>query len=263
MSGILDFHNHVIPGVDDGAQTAEESVRALKAMARHGVTHVVATPHFDGSLTQRGAAAEARLEELDAGWARLQAVIDQVPEITVHRGAEIMLDTATPDLSDVRLHLAGGTCVLVEFPFMTVPPESARVIAYLRAAGLIPIVAHPERYSGIQPGSNLPVAWKKAGGYLQVNGGSLLGRYGKGPKLNAEDLLARGLGDYLGSDYHTRGSPQVREYCTWLAERGGEEQVQLLTQSNPMRMLRGESPLPVMPLRSGATGWSRLLPWKR
>ena len=263
MNGILDFHNHVIPGVDDGAQNPEESIAALRALASHGVTHVITTPHFDGSLTLRPAAAADRLKELDEGWARLQAVAGAVPEITVHRGAEVMLDTPTPDLSDPRLHLAGGRFVLVEFPFMTIPPESPRVVTYLRNAGLIPIIAHPERYNGVVVGSNLPLEWRAAGALLQVNGGSLLGRYGKGPKSNAEDLLGRGIVDFVSSDYHTRGSPQIRQYCAWLEERGGREQAQLLTTVNPMRMLNGEMPLPVVPLRAAGSGWSRLLPWKR
>ena len=263
MKAITDFHNHIIPGVDDGAQTPEESVAALRAMVDHGVTHVITTPHFDGSLTLRSTAAEERLSELDAGWERLQSVLRMVPAITVSRGAEIMLDTPTPDLADPRLHLAGGPFVLVEFPFMTIPPESARVISHLRNAGLIPIIAHPERYNGVMPGSNLPIEWKAAGAYLQVNGASLVGRYGKGPKANAYDLLTRGLVDYLGSDYHTRGSPMIRDYCAWMRDHDAEEQAQLLTEVNPARLLRGEMPLPVLSLRDAATGFSRFLPWKR
>jgi protein-tyrosine phosphatase len=262
-TAIVDFHNHIIPGVDDGAQTPEDSVSALRAMAQHGVTHIITTPHFDGSLTQRPAAAAERLAELDAGWARLQEIAKSVAGITVSRGAEVMLDTPTPDLSDPRLHLAGGTFVLVEFPFMTIPPESPRVLAYLRESGVIPVVAHPERYHGVVPDSNLPLEWKAAGAYLQVNGASLLGRYGKGPKANAKDLLARGLVDYLGSDYHTRGSPMVRQYCTWMREHGADEQVHLLTEVNPARLLRDERPLPVLALREQPKGWGRLLPWKK
>jgi protein-tyrosine phosphatase len=263
LSGIIDFHNHIIPGVDDGAQTAEESVAALEAMLAHGVVEVITTPHFDASLTQREPAAAMRLQELDAGWARLEAVAGRVAGVRIHRGAEVMLDTPNPDLSDARLHLAGGQFVLVEFPFMTVPPESARVLTHLRNGGLIPVIAHPERYNGVTPGSHLPVEWRGAGALLQVNGASLIGKYGKGPRANAHDLLARGLVDYISSDYHTRGSPQVREYQAWLAEQNGGEQAQLLMETNPARMLRGEMPLPVMPLRASAPGWTRMLPWRK
>jgi protein-tyrosine phosphatase len=146
---------------------------------------------------------------------------------------------------------------------MTVPPESPRVLTFVRGQGLIPVVAHPERYNGVMPGSNLPAEWRAAGAYLQVNGASLVGRYGKGPKASAQDMLARGLVDYLGSDYHTRGSPMVRDYCTWMREHGAEEQVSLLTEVNPARLLRGELPLPVVSLREQSNGWARLLPWKR
>lgn len=269
MSGIVDFHNHLIPGVDDGAQSPEDSLEALRAMVEHGVTHVITTPHFDASLTLpnphgKESGASGRLAELDEGWARLQAIAAEVPGIGISRGAEIMLDTPVPDVTDTRLHLAGGRFVLVEFPFMTVPPESARVLSHLRAQGVIPIVAHPERYNGITPGSDLPMQWKQAGALLQVNGGSLVGRYGKLPKSNAYDLLVRGLVDYLSSDFHTRGSPLVRDYVLWMNEHGATEQADMLTRVNPGRLLNGEMPLPTMPLRTqGSSGWSRLLPWKR
>jgi protein-tyrosine phosphatase len=269
VSGIIDFHNHIIPGVDDGAQSVADSLAALRAMMEHGVTHVIVTPHFDGSLTlhapttEHPGSAAARLEELDAGWSRLQAAAAEVPGITISRGAEVMLDVLTPDLSDIRLHLAGGPFVLVEFPFMTVPPGSGRALHTLRTNGVLPIVAHPERYHGVTPGSRLPARWKAAGAFLQMNGAALLGRYGKVAKSNAEDLLSRGLIDFMCSDYHARGSPRVQEYRAWLTEHGGSEQCELLTETNPARMLAGELPLDVPPLRTGGSAWGKLLPWKK
>jgi hypothetical protein len=67
----------------------------------------------------------------------------------------------------------------------------------------------------------------------------------------------------MSSDYHTRGSPLIRDYRLWMEEHGAGEQAHLLTMVNPERMTRGEMPLPVMPLRTAASGWSKLLPWKR
>ena len=260
--GITDFHNHLMPAVDDGAQTVDDAVTALRAFYDSGVRDVITTPHFAGSLTLSDQGMAERMEQLDRGWERLRVVAGEVPGIRVHRGAEIMLDVPRPVLTDSRLHLAGGRFVLVELPFMSVPPESARILTHIRNSGLIPVLAHPERYHGVMPGSTLPLEWKAAGALLQVNGGSLLGRYGKGPRANAIDLLTRGLADYLSSDFHARGSTQVREYVGWLNERQGGEQAQMLTGVNPGRLLRGEVPFPVMPLRREG-GWTRLLPWKR
>ena len=261
--GITDFHNHLMPGVDDGAQTVEDAVAALRSFHACGVRDVITTPHFAGSLTLSDRGFAERLEQLDRGWERLQIIAAEVPGIRVHRGAEVMLDVPHPALTDERLHLAGGRFVLVELPFMSVPPESSRILTNIRNRGLVPVLAHPERYHGVIPGSTLPLEWKTAGALLQVNGGSLLGKYGKGPRANAIDLLTRGLADYLCSDYHARGLPQVREYVTWLEERGAREQAHMLTIANPARLLRGELPLPIMPLGRAGRGWTRLLPWKK
>jgi protein-tyrosine phosphatase len=141
---------------------------------------------------------------------------------------------------------------------MSVPPHSARVLGGLRQAGYMPILAHPERYHGV---GSIEIAgdWRQAGAYLQVNGGSLLGKYGKRAAQHAWELLERGWVDFLSSDYHTRGSPLINDYRGALIAAGGEEQAYTLMETNPARMLRGEVPLPALPLRR-RTGslWQRV-----
>jgi protein-tyrosine phosphatase len=255
---LVDFHNHLIPGVDDGAVDETESSAAIEAFLANGVNRFVATPHVDGSLTLRGELLRDRLQELDEGWRRLTVVLQRFPAMSAYRGAEVMLDTPEPDLSDPRLRLNGGHYVLVEFPFMTVPPRSTRVIEYLRGTGVIPIIAHPERYGGMQPASPLPGEWRQAGAHLQVNAGSLTGRYGQRARANAFALLERGVVDYMCSDYHARGRPATTSARNLLAELRGAEQSELLFSVNPRRMLNGEPPLPVPPWRPQRTLWQRL-----
>src|SRR5207244_10198751 len=150
----------------------------LGAMHADGVSVVVSTPHVDGSLTARRDALAARLDVLDTGWQQLQQVAAGFANIRVHRGAEIMLDTPEPDLSHPSLRLAGSRFVLVEFPYLTVPPRSAWALEQLVAAGWLPIVAHPERYMGSDPELDRIGEWQQTGALLQVNGASLPGRYG-------------------------------------------------------------------------------------
>src|SRR5687768_14789218 len=104
MSQIVDFHNHLMPAVDDGAQSMEESMSALDAYASCEVRSVITTPHFDGSLTLDPEAAEQRMAELDAAWAALQKEAAKQP-VALYRGVELMLDTPEPDLRDRRLRL--------------------------------------------------------------------------------------------------------------------------------------------------------------
>lgn len=264
MSDIIDFHNHVIPDVDDGASDEAQSAAALHAFLAQGISQIIATPHVDASLAARGDALQERLAEIDAGWARLEAVARaECPDMTVLRGAEIMLDTPEPHLSDARLRLNGGTFVLVEYPFMAVPPQSARVLRHIIDAGHTPVVAHPERYSGITPESRLPAEWRATGALLQVNAGSLTGRYGDAARSNALSLLAHGQVDYICSDYHARGRPSTGSARRFLSEQmDGAEQAELLTVVNPRRLIEGERPIPVAPLRQ-RTGWDRLFRWIR
>jgi protein-tyrosine phosphatase len=254
---ITDFHNHLMPGVDDGAHTGEESAAALAALAAEGVTTVITTPHVDASIAAQPAALQRRLAELDAAWATLQDVAAD-SAVRVLRGAELALDVPDPDFSEPRLRLAGTDFVLVEFAYMTVPPNSAAVLQRIRQGGWIPILAHPERYGALGHNPDLALEWRGAGAFLQVNGASLLGRYGTEPKRAAEQLLARGWVDYICSDYHSRTGPWVARYRQWLLEHGATEQALLLLQVNPQRLVDGELPIPVPPLVHQRRLWQRV-----
>jgi protein-tyrosine phosphatase len=255
---IVYFHNHLLPGVDDGAQTVEEALLALQAFAADGVRAVIVTPHVDASQTMRPSELAVRLAELDEAWEKLKPLAEQAG-VRVERGVELLLDVPEPDLSDARLRLAGGRFLLMEFPFMMIPPQSARAVGAIAAAGYKPIIAHPERYVGFASQVELAAEWKASGAFLQVNGGSLLGRYGAEPRRLAFELLERGWVDYLCSDYHARGPTLVNEYRALLESNNALEQSYTLTETNPARLLDGLAPLPVFPLRGRRpTFWGRM-----
>ena len=258
MTGVVDFHNHLIPGVDDGAQDVAEAEAALTRFKADGVVAVIATPHLDGSITKQPGQLADRLEELDIGFTDLQTVAARVGGVRVERGVELLLDVPEPDISDARLRLAGGNYFLMEFPFMTVPPHSARAVRTLSSGPYRPIIAHPERYHGFLHTIDLAGEWRDAGACLQVNGGSLLGRYGKEARAAAFELLARGWVDYICSDYHTRGAPLVADYCR-LLEEIAPEQAYILTRTNPSRILSGEPPIPAGGIRPKPVSvWGRV-----
>lgn len=259
MARIVDFHSHLMPAVDDGSQSIEESLNGLAAFINDGVGTVITTPHVRAALTTEPDMLEERLAELDRAWALVSAEAKRAhPDLVFERGVELALDTPEPDVSDPRLRLAGGPFLLMEFPMMTVPPRSAAAISALRMKGVLPIVAHPERYQGFPSDLSLAEEWRRSGAFLQVNGASLLGKYGQRAKELAIALLERGWVDYLGSDYHARGRPNIQAYREEIGRLGGAEQVQLLTESNPARVLAGEPPLPVPPLRMKRSFWDRV-----
>ena len=266
--GFTDFHSHLIPGVDDGAQDAEFSAGALGAFRREGVRQLITTPHFDGALTHQPDRLVERLAELDAGWEVLHGIIAADAErngsaMRVERGAEVMLNVPDPDLTDARIRLAGTHFVLVEFPGLQLPPVNAAVaVGLIRKAGWIPVVAHPERYRNLD--SLAPLAeFLSAGALLQVNAGSLFADYGSTAQLKAREILAHGYASYVASDYHARGEPGMARCARALAEAGFAEQAELLFGVNPGRLLNDEAPFPVPPVvtRAPSSGswWKRML----
>jgi protein-tyrosine phosphatase len=255
---MIDFHNHVLPGVDDGAADAAEASAAVRALMEQGVTALVVTPHVNGSDTERSVAREKRLRRIDRAWEALQTAVGDLG-VALHRGAEVMLDTPEPDLSDPRLRLGGTRFVLVEFPFLAVPPNATRTLFQLKVEGWEPIIAHPERYANPSPGLAEVEEWKRVGARLQVNAGSLVGRYGSGPRLLAWTLLERGVADYVASDFHSRGSPHLAACRAAVEARGGAESARLLLETNAARLLDGEAPLAVPPVPlDRAPLWRRL-----
>ena len=255
-----------MPGVDDGAQEPADSAAALGRFRAEGAAQIITTPHFMSSLTLDRPGAEARLAELDAGWELLRAVVAADAErmgsaLRVERGAEVMLDVPDPDLTDERLRLAGGPFVLVEYPMLRLPPVNAEfALAALRTRGWTPVIAHPERYRNLDPTLVELVRFRRAGAFLAMNAGSLFGEYGKTAAAHARRILLAGEADYVASDYHARGEPGMQRFVRAMGDAGFSEQAELLTMTNPSRLLAGEPPLRVPPIQ--AKGESRSL-WER
>lgn len=248
MSRIVDFHSHLIPGVDDGSRTVEQSVQALAAMAAQGITICITTPHFDASLTRSPDAVAERLGRFDRAFAELSQVVAETPGLPeLRRGTEVMLDEPEVDLSDARIRLNGGRFVLCEFPSLQLPPNAEWGVSNLMAQGWQPIIAHPERYRNLDPQLTRLARLRDAGAVFQVNAGSLMGQHGEPAMRSAQRLLALGWAEYLASDFHARGQPATQRAVELLRSEGATVQATRLAEENPARMLAGEMPLPVPP----------------
>ncbi len=248
--GYSDFHSHLVPGVDDGSRTLEEALHSVDRMVGAGVSRIITTPHFRASSMATAGYGDP-LAFLDQRWRVLRdAAREAYPELDLRRGFEVRLDVPDPDLSDARLHLGGTPFVLVEWSMFTAPPDAPELLGRLVRDGCIPVIAHPERYYGIDPELDAVRDWKEAGAFLQGSYGSLAGQYGPGPKARVLRLLEKGLLDYLSSDFH--GRPEYTFYLNRgvdeFQRRGGSGQLDLLAKENPARLFRGELPLPVPPL---------------
>ncbi len=234
---MIDVHTHLLPGVDDGSPAAEHSAVVLARMARQGVTHVVCTPHLRASR-----AAEAPCED----HLRLLDTLRDLtgPSPVLFPGWEIMLDISAVDLSAPVLSLGGSQARLVEFPRGGLPMDATEQLLRLRMCGVVPVVAHPERYSGCTIDTLL--AWRELGAVIQCDAFALLGA---GPTTSfARRMLEHGLVDILASDNHgDRRSLSAANQ--WMEEIGAKEQGHLLTLENPQRLLADRPLMPVAPFR--------------
>lgn len=249
---LADIHNHLVPAVDDGARSLDESLRHLGAMAAAGVTRLAVSPHLDARLVHEPGALHERLERLaDAFHDLLRACAGRHDVPALVFGQEILVpdpDTARSAFAaDPRVGIAGTRYALIEFGF-DLGEDPAGVVRATVAAGRRPIVAHPERYR--RDGGGVAVEevrrWKEAGALLQVNGGSILGDYGEGIRELAFRLLAEGLVDLIASDSHGDARPaSPAAVGETLADRGFLDVARLLLSENPQRILADRDTVPV------------------
>lgn len=245
---MIDLHNHLLPGVDDGSRSVAQSVGVLHAFARQGVTAVCLTPHLSASHAEAGAPPAH-----DQAFAALRAAAPSVPAL--HRGAEIMLDRPLPAkvAQDRQVTLAGTRFVLVEFPRLVTFQAAAAALAHVVEIGLTPVLAHPERYACCTP--EAVRRWRAIGAVSQVDGPTLSSTRGRGERARA--LLAEGQADILAGDNHgdDRSLLAPREL---LHRHGGELQARLLLEVNPAAILGGGTLQEVPPLTIKSSLVSRL-----
>lgn len=243
---MIDIHSHLLPGVDDGSPSVARSVPVLLRFAGQGVECVVLTPHFTASR-----AGSAPYQKHSALLEELRAAAPEGPELLL--GWEIMLDEPNVDLRARELSLGGSGAVLVEFPRVAVPARAGAELARIRDSGLVPVLAHPERYWGCTV--QKVEEWRAAGAVIQMDVQSLAGRGTIAAVARA--LLAEGMVDCFSSDNHgdSRSLASARD---WLLAEATPTHVDLLTRTNARRLLDNQRPLPVPPIRRASGVLSRL-----
>lgn len=234
---MIDLHTHLLPGVDDGARSIDVSVSVLRRFAEQGVELVMCTPHLDASAAHR-----APHERHRAILAELRAAAPPLPRLEL--GWEIMLDMPGVNLTAPTLALGASRAVLVEFPRIGLPPTATEEVRRLRDSGIVPVIAHPERYWGCTPAKIRE--WREAGAVIQLDAAGLLGLEPMAKLARA--LLEEGLVDVIASDNHGDGRSLLAARM-WLDEIGAPEQAHVLTRANAARLLDDEPMLPVAPVR--------------
>ncbi len=193
---MVDMHSHVLPGIDDGAQTPEESIVLIKKMMELGISKIIATPHIMADFYKNTPKTIGdALETLKAELKKENIVID------IETAAEHYFDESfEASINNGNLMTMGDNYVLFEFSFISLPPNYIPVIQKMRDLGYKPILAHPERYSYMNLEQyKMLHDW---GCNFQLNTISLTGYYGKDVKAAAEMLIDNELIDFISSDMH-------------------------------------------------------------
>jgi protein-tyrosine phosphatase len=233
---VIDTHSHVLPGVDDGARSIGDAVAMARQFVDSGVTAVVCTPHLS---TQFRASTEQVTRELE----RLRSALSDLGiDLDLRLGTEFTtttVRTATPAALAERA--ITGRYVLVELVSRTSRADAVAAIEAVHAAGLDPIVAHPERCAAVQREPAIVAELRSRGALVQVVGPSLVGRVADAVRASAWSLLGEGLVDLVGSDAHRPLSASIRLdlLADLIAQRIDRATAERLLAVTPGRLLAG------------------------
>ncbi|HEY8063923.1 MAG TPA: CpsB/CapC family capsule biosynthesis tyrosine phosphatase [Methylosinus sp.] len=233
---MIDLHCHILPAVDDGSRSLDESLEMARMMATDGVAIVACTPHImPGVFNNDGWTIRAAV-------AQLQRALDDA-SIAIHLvvGADVHV---APNLVDglrsgTILSLHDTRFVLIEPPHHILPPRLDETFFALMAAGRVPVLTHPERLSWIDQRYDVMKRFFNAGVWMQITAGSLLGDFGRGPRYWAERMLDEGMCHILATDAHgaRRRAPRLRAGYEAAAKRVGESEAIEMVLRRPYGIL--------------------------
>ena len=194
----VDVHSHLIPEVDDGVKTLEQSIEIILAFKALGYTKLVTTPHISEAYYPNS------IDTLRSGFVVVKEELDkQGIKMEIELGAEYLVDPSFLQLlKDDGDVLSWNGFILIETPFTNFPLIFEEVIFELMSRGLTPVLAHPERYEYWFGNIRRVKEMRDRGVKMQVTASSLVGYYGSAQKKMAKVLLKESLVDFIGSDMH-------------------------------------------------------------
>jgi protein-tyrosine phosphatase len=238
VRGLLDLHCHFVAGIDDGARTSDEGVAMLRALRDAGFDRVIATPHMRPGLFDNEQA------DLVAAFERMRPALEAETSLPhVELSSEHYFDDVVYDrlLSGAALPYPGGHAVLLEFYGEAFPRGGEERLFELGRRGLLPVIAHPERYRYLWRSSTLLERLIDGGAAALLDVAALTGKYGGEPQRCARDLLERGLYQAACTDSHRVADvADARAGIAWLEKQYGLEEVEALFRTGPQAILAGE-----------------------
>jgi protein-tyrosine phosphatase len=233
---VVDIHSHILPGLDDGAKTLDESVEMLRLAAGSGTTDIVATPHANTQFAFDPALIGQKIAEL-------QEAAGPLPRI--HRGCDfhLTLENIQDALAHPDKYTINHLCyLLVEFSDLLIPRTTQEIFDRLQSAGLTPIVTHPERNALLHTRLDQLQSWVEHGALVQVTAGSLLGVFGRTAKAVATGLMDRNLVHFIASDAHDTKyrTPVLRDAYQYVEKTWNASLAEALFVAAPRAVIGGE-----------------------
>ncbi len=233
---MIDIHAHVLPGIDDGPSDLEGSMELIRQGYRDGIRGVVCTSHVLDELTDE-------TERIFRNkFRQLQARIkEEALPVTLWLGSEIHCQTIFDPARPLATLNGNGKYLLIELPLSHLPSQAREILFNLSMKGITPILAHPERNGAILENTRLAWEFVRQGVLLQINAGSITGRFGRGTRKLALTLLDHNLVSFVASDCHRASSrplilSKAREIVT---RRWGRGWAEVLFELNPYRAVQG------------------------
>ena len=236
MNGYIDIHTHILPGVDDGAMDMAEGLAMARMAYENGTRVLFLTPHDRDGCKQ---------EDIRQAFCRFRETVKRVlPELELYLGSEIRYGLEIPAAVEGKraLSMNESRYCLVEFHPAALRSQVAAGVWELARFGLVPIIAHPERYRAFRADRSLADEVIRMGALLQLNADSILGRRGLRTALFCRRLLKGRKVHFVASDAHDRKErpPLLRDCWRLVNKRYGEDYARQLFYGNARRILAGE-----------------------
>ena len=237
---MIDFHNHILPNVDDGSNSIEMSLDMLRRAESQGITDVVNTVHYQHpKMKDKDTSYDFIISEIY----KLQAEADENNiNIKIHPGSEVFFDFNLTEILDNPItRIGNGKYMLIEFQTLMFPEGYEKHLYELACLGVTPIIAHPERYRPLQRDFSIIEKLINSGCLMQLDAGSILGHFGDSCKTTSEELINRKMIHLMGSDSHNN---KKRNFCLKEALKIATvligKSANILVNENPMKVILGE-----------------------
>lgn len=231
---LIDIHCHILPKVDDGPDSVEESMKILKDMRRQGIKHVIVTPHYRPEMF------EPSMKRVIYSYRHLRDIAYDMG-VSMSLGCEYYRNEQIIDHMDNRKRpsMAGSRYVLIEFSMNDLFPTIRNYVYELITHGYQPIIAHAERYFCCQKMEKIQEL-KDMGALIQVNAGSVLGEEGWKLKKFCLDLMKKDLVDFVASDTHNTSDRKLnlKKCASYVTKKMGKQYAERIFFNNPLNILK-------------------------